>query len=629
VTVWSLSERRDPVHLPHRGRVGSVAFSRDGARLLTASSDGVVRIFLVDSEAPPTELAVEEGCERTPLAAFSPDDTTVATAGCRDLRVAPVTNVAAVRRLGRQRDYVYDLSFSPDGTRLLTAGADGARIWGVASAAPPQLIPIPAGWGTDIHGLRKAVFSADGSRLAMADGRGHLQIMPLTKGGTALAFNTGTSDTYSLEFSSDGAHVLVAGADGQAYLQRAEPGARAVFVTAPKATAVRGVLPATAKTNALRGGWFRDTVAIRAVALSSDSRWILAGYSDGTIALHPGIPSEEHRGFRADDLTFLADTSLTSDVQPAELGLSFSNLAVQLLSGLRGAPEHMTASLAKGQRDGVTTYQVGTGAPVTKQRILGALSGTVANARTVLEAQGRVLLVTYVSAHGWSGRDGRPYLLPADADSDDPATWISYEEVLRPFYEFGAEVAAAVPAEDTRALVIVILDTCQIQRYQGSEQPTWSQQDLSRPGVIVVQSTSPGRYAWHWTQMYTRDKTVSVERETRWGFPPPPKAERGRVVNALSTRMSVLPVASQRLLRLMIDQRSKKSDAGDRLVSIGEWLANTRDYVRHLLSTEVPDSANPDLAAAGQEVHVHVSDGQREFGLFHVDGQASAPRGQD
>jgi WD40 repeat protein len=641
VTVWSLHERRDPVSLPHRGRVGSVAFSPDGARLLTASSDGVVRIFLADAEAPSTELlAVEEACERTPLTAFSPDGTTVATAGCQDLRIAPVTNLTAARRLGRHRDLVRDLSFSPDGTHILTAAADGARIWGVASAGPPQLIPIPAGWGTDFDGLRKAVFSADGSRLAMADSRGHLQIMPLTKGSIALAFDTGTSDSNSLQFSPDGAYVLVAGGDGQAYIQRAEPGARAVFVPAPEATAVRGVLPATAQTSALRGGWFRNTVAIRSVALSSDGRRILAGYSDGTIALHPGIPPEEHRGFRVDDLTFLADTSLKSDDpapsyvgavrdQRADVGLRYSNLAVQLLSGLRGAPEHMTGNPTKRQRDTVTTtYQVGTGAPVSKQRIVGALSGTVANARTVLEAQGRVLLVTYVSAHGWSGRDGRPYLLPADADSDDPVAWISYEEFLRPFYEFGAEVAAVPADTGTRALVIVILDTCQIQRYQNSG-PTRPQQDLSRPGVIVVESTSPGQYAWHWTQMYTRNTTVSVERETRWGFPPPPKAERGRVVNALSARMSVLPVASQRLLRFMIDERSKEADASNRQILIGEWLASTREYVRHMLSTEVPDSTNPNLAVPGQEVHVYVSDGQREFGLFRVNERTSAPRGRD
>jgi hypothetical protein len=290
----------------------------------------------------------------------------------------------------------------------------------------------------------------------------------------------------------------------------------------------------------------------------------------------------------------------------------------------------MTDSQVKGQPAGVTVHQVGKGVPVTKQRILGALSGTIANARSVLETQGRVMLITYVSAHGWTGRDGRPYLLPADADSDDPATWISYDEVLRPFYEFGAEVEAAAPADgDTRALAIVILDTCQIQRYQGSEQPAPSRHDLSRPGVIVVQSTSPGRYAWHWTQTYTSDKTVSVDKETRWGFPPPPKAERGRVVSALSAGMSVLPVASQRLLRAMIDERAKKPDASDRLIPVGEWLAYTREYVGHVLATEVPDSSNRNLAAAGQEVQVHSSPGQREFGLFRVVARASAPGGQD
>ncbi len=99
--VWPANGSGAPVVLVHAGAVGTVSFTRDGSKLLTTSSDGRARIFPATGGRPIEHVPVENGCERVPLAAWSPDGNTLVTAGCSVVRVAPPGNPAATRQLGK------------------------------------------------------------------------------------------------------------------------------------------------------------------------------------------------------------------------------------------------------------------------------------------------------------------------------------------------------------------------------------------------------------------------------------------------------------------------------------------------------------------------------------------------
>lgn len=110
--------------LGHRTMVTAVAFSPDGARLLTGSADGMVRLW------------------------------TAATG-------------ETVRRLDRaHRTVVRAVAFAPDGATFLTAGEDGRlRLWNATDQREVRQWPAPAA-------LRSAAFSADGRLVLTLSGGG-------------------------------------------------------------------------------------------------------------------------------------------------------------------------------------------------------------------------------------------------------------------------------------------------------------------------------------------------------------------------------------------------------------------------------------------------------------------------
>ena len=108
----------------------------------------------------------------------------------------------------------------------------------------------------------------------------------------------------SLQLSQDGHYALINALDGNAWMQGVK-GADTRIIPRPDrdnggSTIKSAIDEGTIPTN-------RTRATIEAVALSPDARYVVAGYDDGSIGVHPGIKIPEHRPFRADNQFLLAD----------------------------------------------------------------------------------------------------------------------------------------------------------------------------------------------------------------------------------------------------------------------------------------------------------------------------------
>ncbi len=214
--VFDAATGTELARLDHHGMVSAVAFSPDGTRAATASDDGAARIF---DAATGTELARLDHHGPVYAVAFSPDGTLVATASNDGTaRVFDAATGTELARLDHDSE-VYAVAFSPYGTWVATASHDrSARIFNAATST--ELVRL------DHKGRVNAVaFSPDGTRVATA-----------SRDRTARIFNAATGmelarldhhdAVRAVAFSPEGTQVATACNDGTARVFDAATGTK-------------------------------------------------------------------------------------------------------------------------------------------------------------------------------------------------------------------------------------------------------------------------------------------------------------------------------------------------------------------------------------------------------------------
>ena len=133
--VWSAARGAcSAVLAGHTDDVNGVAWSPDGTRVATASFDGAARVFDAATGELLTRLAGHRGDVNG--VAWSPDGTTIATASDDGTARTWHWRGELLRELRGHADWVDQVAFSPDGQLVATASLDRtARIWDAASGA--------------------------------------------------------------------------------------------------------------------------------------------------------------------------------------------------------------------------------------------------------------------------------------------------------------------------------------------------------------------------------------------------------------------------------------------------------------------------------------------------------------
>lgn len=264
-------------------------------------------------------------------------------------------------------------------------------------------------------------------------------------------------------------------------------------------------------------------------------------------------------------------------------------------------------------------YEYGELAPeMTSQKIWEAIRKALHQAEWVYGWNGFVLIIVYMSGHGLIGSDGESYFLPGDANESDSASWISYSSIVR-------EIEGFV-GNNPKKRAAVIFDTCQKKRGEAG-QPV-RRIRTSSPYVTLVQSASPGQYAWQYGSPSSYSGEMKVNKEMRHGFPRPPKAERGKIEGELETYMSVLPIGNKCYLNNAAEQRRKEAQATGIApdeevlgVNLLDWLSGAEKYARHFLELTPESTEYEKRFGKGQDIVMDISEENKSITIFMIDSE--------
>jgi WD40 repeat protein len=151
-------------HISVGSEVICVGVSRDGTRVVSGSSDGLVRIWDTSTGA---EVRTLEGHTGWVLSvAFSADGTRIVSGSYdKSVRIWDASTGAEVHTLEGHTISVRSVAFSADGTRIVSGSSDNSvRIWDASTGAEVRTLE----GHTDV--VIAVAFSADGTRIVSGSG---------------------------------------------------------------------------------------------------------------------------------------------------------------------------------------------------------------------------------------------------------------------------------------------------------------------------------------------------------------------------------------------------------------------------------------------------------------------------
>ena len=213
--LWDAASGKLIASFGHQGRVLQGVFSPDGTRILTASADGTAKLW--DATSGKLITSFDHQDEEVNHATFSPDGTRILTASADE--TAKLWDAASGKLIASfaHEDEVDDAVFSPDGARILTASKDkNAKLWDAASG---KLIASFEHQDAASHGA----FSPDGARILTASRDKTAKLWDTASGKLIASFDHQGSVKNAV-FSPDGTRILTASADHSAKLWDATSG---------------------------------------------------------------------------------------------------------------------------------------------------------------------------------------------------------------------------------------------------------------------------------------------------------------------------------------------------------------------------------------------------------------------
>jgi WD40 repeat protein len=191
----------------------SVSFSPDGSLLAAACSDGMVRVWEVDSGKV---VRGYRGPAPTQSAVYSPDGTRLASAhGDGTVRLWDTATGDELRTIKGHTAAVHTVAFSPDGARLASGGFDGmAKICDISAGQSVRTLKTKAATpDTDFATVASVAISPDGTRIAAGCWDTSVLLWDTMTGQRVQAFYHSKGSVNGVAFSPDGKQLAAVAAD--------------------------------------------------------------------------------------------------------------------------------------------------------------------------------------------------------------------------------------------------------------------------------------------------------------------------------------------------------------------------------------------------------------------------------
>jgi WD40 repeat protein len=225
VKIWDIATGKNVLVLQEHGVVRSVAFSQDGKRLASTGLGGIVTIW--DAATRRVQHALGGHPERAWSVAFSPDGKRLASAGGilnetpgfkpvwegGEVKVWDVGTGKEILSLKQQdTGEFYCVSFSPDGRHVAAGSYLGTvTIWDATTGRQT----ITRRNEDPVYGV---AFSPDGERVAVAGGAtdkpANVEIWDTATGKTVLVLPGHASAVTGVAFTADGTRLASSSFDG-------------------------------------------------------------------------------------------------------------------------------------------------------------------------------------------------------------------------------------------------------------------------------------------------------------------------------------------------------------------------------------------------------------------------------
>ena len=229
-----------PAFTGHTHHVTSVAFSPDGTKVLTGSYDSTAMLW--DAATRSCILTFIGHTSHVFCVAYSPDGTKVLTGSALDDKTAKLWDAATgacIRTFSGHNNQIHSIAFSPDGTNLLTGSADKtAKLWDAVTGACIRTF-------SDTGGVSQVTFSPDGTKVLTGSDDKTAKLWDAPTGLCIRTFSGHTARVASVASSPDGTKVLTGSHDNTAKLWRAAPHLLAVRSTPITGVSITGDKPGT------------------------------------------------------------------------------------------------------------------------------------------------------------------------------------------------------------------------------------------------------------------------------------------------------------------------------------------------------------------------------------------------
>jgi WD40 repeat protein len=191
----------------HSDAILAVAFSPDGTKLATASSDGTAKVWTLDGK----ELFTLKGhAEAVVSVAFSPNGKYIATGGNdkdKTVKLWDADNGKEIKTLKGPTRAVSSVVFTGDSSQLAGGSMDGnITIWEVPEGKEVAVLKAD-------EGVLSVAFSPDGKKLASGGWEKVVRVFDLTTNKEIGGLNGHGMAIACVAFSNDGQRVVSAGND--------------------------------------------------------------------------------------------------------------------------------------------------------------------------------------------------------------------------------------------------------------------------------------------------------------------------------------------------------------------------------------------------------------------------------